>query len=358
MKFNSIALVHRGIEDIAKDEIKEIINKNAKPENEILKFSADFEELCKLNYESRSLSKVAVLLEKISFSKEKDLLEKIQKVSIEPENFVNSIDKIEVYNLSQADSDMISRIKSEVNKKILDLRKKDDENKEQEKLEIKQRLTLVITKIKLYVCLDTSGKPLDERDFIIHNNPPNLHGSISYALVKLSSYSKGKVFVDALCQGGKNVIEAAHHAQKIPVGMFRKKFSFMNFKQFNDNIQQKLEKLNQVNKKKEEIEIYGVDSYIGNIKNARENLRVAKCKDIKLFQRSIDWLDTLFDANSVDILIAYLPRGSRKTLPADTANMYREFFSQASYVLNEKGRIGIISSREDLVKNYMKNFEF
>lgn len=186
----------------------------------------------------------------------------------------------------------------------------------------------------------------DSRKFIVKNNPPNLNCSLAYCLARYSGYKGKDVLLDVLCCGSKILIEAWHFANKIPAG----KFIDLNSEFFKDI---KDEILFEKAEEKNNLEIYGMDSYTGNIEDSKLNVQSAGA-DIKLSARSIDWADCLFDEKSVDKIITYLPSGSG----ASTDALYRELFYQGKYCLKKNGIVVLLSKRAEAVEKYAKLFGF
>jgi len=119
-----------------------------------------------------------------------------------------------------------------------------------------------------------------QRNYIIKNNPPNLNMCIAFLAVKEAKLKKTDIILDPLCRGGKFLIEASQLLNNVPVGRFMN-FAFTDFKIFAGIDFNKLFK--RWDKGKDlKLKIYGIDSYTGNIDNAKENLRAAKVKAKKV----------------------------------------------------------------------------
>jgi len=207
----------------------------------------------------------------------------------------------------------------------------------------------VVKKIDKKTYIDFSVPGLDKRSYIVKDNPPNLSSCIAFLAVRETDFKKEDVLLDPLCRGGKFLIEAAHFTNNIPPGKFIKRFAFMDFKIFeNGNFEQVFKKWDKSKKRK--LKIFGLDSYTGNIDNAKQNIKKANVK-AKLSCRSIDWMDCLFRRNSVDKIVIMLPSGKHKSTEA----LYRELFYQSDYCLNKKGLMVVLSEQENLIKKYAEH---
>jgi putative N6-adenine-specific DNA methylase len=82
------------------------------------------------------------------------------------------------------------------------------------------------------VFLDTSGEGLHRRGYRDAGGEAPLKENLAAGLIALSGWKPGEVLVDPLCGSGTFLIEAAMIARNIAPGTFRKRFAFMNFKNF------------------------------------------------------------------------------------------------------------------------------
>jgi len=204
---------------------------------------------------------------------------------------------------------------------------------------------LKIKKIDNEVYVDFSSD-LEKRGYVIKDNPPNLSSCIAFLAVNEIQFNRKDILVDPLCRGGKFLIEAAHFINNIPAGRF-KKFPFVHLKLFERYDFQKIFVKWDNKGIEQDLKIFGIDSYTGNIDNAKINLESANV-NAKLSCRSIDWMDSLFEEGSVDKIVTMLPSGKHKSTEA----LYRELFYQSVYCLNKKGMMIILSELENLVKKY------
>jgi 23S rRNA G2445 N2-methylase RlmL len=210
----------------------------------------------------------------------------------------------------------------------------------------------LIRKIDGKIYVNFSGFSLNQRGYIAKDNPPNLTSDIAFLAVNEAELRKDQVILDPLCRGGKFLIEAAHMLNNVAPGRFISKFAFIGFRIFKKTDFNKMFK--QWDKsRKNRLKIWGIDSYTGNIENARENLKKADV-DAQLSCRSLDWMDHLFQRQSVDRIITMLPPGKHKSTDA----LYRELFYQAAYCLKQDSLMVVLSEREDIMKKYAEQMNF
>ena len=94
--------------------------------------------------------------------------------------------------------------------------------------------------IKIYI--DTSGDPLFKRGYKTQIHKASLNEALAAGLVLLSAWNKKNDFYDIMCGSGTIPIEAAMIAYNIAPGLYRNKFAFQGFTNYNkslwDNIYQ------------------------------------------------------------------------------------------------------------------------
>jgi len=71
-------------------------------------------------------------------------------------------------------------------------------------------------------------------------------------------------------------------------------------------------------------------------------------KDIEFSRADLEWLDTRFDKNEIDLIVTK-PMFSKYDLKR-TKKTYDEFFYATKYILSDKGKIVLISRTIDLLK--------
>jgi len=102
------------------------------------------------------------------------------------------------------------------------------------------------------------------------------------------------------------------------------------------------------------LKIYNVDSSMKHINYAKKNSKIAGIeKKINFSRMDIGWLDTKFDEGKIDKIVTKMPNLQEK----QSDNMYNEFFYQAEFILNNKGKIVLIGNK-DLIKKYSQKYKF
>ena len=87
---------------------------------------------------------------------------------------------------------------------------------------------------------------------------------------------------------------------------------------------------------------------------AKKNSKIAGIdKKINFSRMDMEWLDTKFDKQSIDKIVAKMPNLQEK----QGNNVYNEFFYQAEFILSKKGKMALIGDRE-LIRKYSHKYKF
>ena len=154
-----------------------------------------------------------------------------------------------------------------------------------------------------------------KRDYKVRVNNDTLNACVAYSLLKLANFSKNKTLLDAFCSDGTILIEAGLLGGK---------------------------------------KLYGLTQ---DIKNASINSKIAKVK-LNLYKENLNWLDTLFKKDSVDLIISKPIYPSKRRKLEEVDKIIKELFHQASYILKKNGLMLLISPKIELFEKYSKIYRF
>jgi 23S rRNA G2445 N2-methylase RlmL len=308
----AIAITNKGIEDISKQEIKELINSEAQIHDGFLTFEASQDDLIKLCYLAQSLTKILLVDDSSNWVKDKTFA---------------------VRGKQEYAEQIAEKIQGQVKLKNPDI----------EFYAIDEK----------HFGIDLTGEDLGKRDYRIFLGPESVKGNIAYALVRLSGYDAKKLLVDPFCKDGIIAIEAAIYSQKRSPHYFRKdKFNFL--KLFPDVNLDKLDKM----QKKDTI-IYAYDPKITSINAARKNAKIAGIqKNIDFGKISTEDLELKLKEKSVDCIATMAPLLMRLA-ESKVIEIYKELFYQAEFILSKKGKIALLTrpQRTELLKKYADTFK-
>ncbi|MFH0797871.1 MAG: THUMP domain-containing protein [Candidatus Woesearchaeota archaeon] len=324
-----VATTVRGIEDTAKQEIKELI----KEDSELiapgrLKFSATEGKAKELIYMAKSLNMVYRLEAKFTFKSIDEIVKKCPDIKIK------GTFKVKCARYTPQDFKSLD-VEKAVGEKYFNKGHKVDLDKPETVIYIE-----IIDDI-CFVGIDITRKEMQKREYRLKTNNQSPNALLAYALIRMSGWKKSMALLDPFCKDGVIPIEAALYACNVPRGYFS---------------DQRIDKLDK-KIKKDKLEITGYDAYMPNVKNAEINAKLAEVtKQIKFSRVEVDWLDVKFPKNSIDVIATAPSFVSKGKDSAETEKDYKQLFHQAEFVLKKKGCLAIIAHRPDLIKKYAEKF--
>jgi len=347
-----LAIVDKGLEEVALEEITEKIKSKGKKEETRVIFSISKEEdLCRLAYTCQSVRRILLLIKEIKVNNELDKTVGLFKKEINKTDLKKYLHKkvsvkckrIGEHNFTSVDlASEISKILKDYEFKIS--RKNND-----------LVFYIYIYKNKGYFCLDFSDRDLSKRNYRIFTKAGSLKGSLGYAVFRFSKYKHGETLLDPVCESGIIPIEAALNTMNKSVNFYKKEFVFQKI----DEKYKKIFELEDKKIKKSVKGIYAFDKLLGNINSSKKNAKIAGVeKNINFSKADIEWLDTKFEKNSVDKIVTKLPSESKNISKNLVEKIYQEFFYQAEFILKKEGVIVICSLKNDLLKESARKKDF
>ncbi len=124
------------------------------------------------------------------------------------------------------------------------------------------------------VLLDSSGDPLNKRGYRVNSTLAPINEVLAAGMILLSKWDANSNFIDPMCGSGTLPIEAALIAYNIPPGIFRKKFAFENWKDFDKDLFEEVYN-EDLPKRKFNHKIIASDISAGAVRIATENAKNA-----------------------------------------------------------------------------------
>jgi 23S rRNA G2445 N2-methylase RlmL len=347
-----ILTTHKGMEELAAMEVKELIGKESDIGVEHILFGIGaYEELFELCYRSQSAVGIYALIFKFDYSSYDGLIE----------NFKNSLEKARLEEwLGKSMKFRVNCIKNfettlstpEIEKKFGDLIIAQMQHYDQkQKVDLKNPdiiIAVLLSEKSCFLGIDFVGFDLSKRPYKLFTHAASVKGTIAYFLVRASGYKKNETLIDCFSTSGTMPIEAALYSSNFPVNFYSKeKFLFLKlsnfknfaFKEFYGKMDKKISPSN--------LNIYNTSSSMNFINNAKRNSKLAGVEKWINFSRiDVEWLDTKFKKSSVDRIVTKLPCSKKQ----DNEKLYNEFFYQAEYILKKKGRIALIGNNDIILK--------
>ena len=205
------------------------------------------------------------------------------------------------------------------------------------------RLNIHIAEDNCTLSLDSSGESLHLRGYRTATVEAPINEVLAAALIRMSGWKFDCDLIDPFCGSGTILVEAALMARNIYPGVFRQKFGFENWKDFNPELLSSIFE-DDSNERTFEHRIVGSDINLRAVEAALANAKAAGVADlITVEQREIrDFKKPEMPA----VLITNPPYGERLR-PEDLSDIYRTLGEKLKREF-QGGEAWIISSREEL----------
>lgn len=340
----ALAIVFKGIEEAAKKEIENIISKKAEIRPACLLFEASEEEIVRLCYKSQTLQRVISLFKsfKITDDFEKDIKDNISNCDfslLADKTFKVECKRIGKHAFSSQDIEAYTGevILDNVSTKVV------MDNPERE-------IFVYIFDNDCYIGLDFCGFDLSKREYKVFTHASDFNGAVASSFLYFLGYSGKEKLLDPFCMTGTLLVEAALFSTGKSAHFFQKeKFLFNKFLEID---------LTKFDEDKEAGNIFGFDSLMHNISSAKKNSKIAGISQKINFSRiDVDWLDTKFGENEIDIILTKPKEPSKVVSEKDATRLLKELFHQASFVLKKDGKMGLILEKPDFAKPLAENFK-
>ena len=306
--FYMLAKTMYGLEEILADELKNLGAQNIKIQNRAVSFKGDTGFMYKANLNLRTCLRILKPIQTFQAHNEKELYKNILKIdwekylTTESTFATHATTNSEVFNHSKYASLLVKDGIADYFRNKYDKRPNVDlENPD-------LTINLHINKHTCTVSLDSSGESLHKRGYKLDTIIAPMNEVLASGLILLSGWNKQDNFHDPMCGSGTLLIEAAMIAYNIPANIFRNKFGFESWKDFDSEL---FEKIKDVSLNKEvdfKGTITGGDNFQKAIRISRKNIENALMfENIKV--KNEDFFETSIKENS--FVIFNPPYGER-----------------------------------------------
>jgi putative N6-adenine-specific DNA methylase len=136
-------------------------------------------------------------------------------------------------------------------------------------------INLHISNDQVTISLDSSVVPLFKRGYRQEQSVAPLNEVLAAGILLLSGWNASSTFTDPMCGSGTFPIEAALMACKIPPGKFRKFFGFQRWRDFDEDLFQKVVLENNGKIQSSPVKIFGSDISEETLQIAKTNVSIA-----------------------------------------------------------------------------------
>ena len=306
--FYMLAKTMYGLEEVLANELKNLGAQNIKIQNRAVSFKGDTGFMYKANLNLRTCLRILKPIQTFQAHNKEELYKNILKINWEKyldlENTfaTHATTNSETFNHSKYASLLVKDGIADYFRNKYEKRP----NVDPEAPDI--TINLHINKHTCTVSLDSSGESLHKRGYKLDTIIAPMNEVLASGLILLSGWNKKDNFHDPMCGSGTLLIEAALIAYNIPANIFRNKFGFENWKDFDIEL---FEKIKDVSLDKEvdfNGTITGGDNFQKAIRTTRKNIENALMfENIKV--KNEDFFDTSIEEKS--FVIFNPPYGER-----------------------------------------------
>jgi putative N6-adenine-specific DNA methylase len=336
-----------GLEEILAKELLQLGGKNITPFKRGVAVTGDMGFLYKANLCLHTALKVLVPITKFTANNEHELYDAIKL--IEWEKYIEVSDSIMIESV--INSELFSHslfVSQKVKDGLVDrFREKTGRRPDVDIIRPCFKVYVHIYKNEVSLSLDSSGEPLYKRGYRSDINEAPMKEVLAAGLVKLSGWEPHLLLIDGMCGAATMAIEAALWANNIPPGYYRNDFTFMKWRNFDENLYSTIFE-SSVNKiKNHEVTIVANDNDKYTLKKAVVNTKNAKVDDVvKCTEQS--FFDIVPDRKA-GVVILNPPYGERLPV-AEIEGLYKEIGNKLKKDF-QNFNAWIISSSPEAIKS-------
>ena len=336
--FYMLAKTMFGLEEILADELRKLGAQNVKKMNRAVSFKGDKGFMYKANLNLRTALRILKPIVHFQAHNEKELYNKLCEIDwteifdLSSTFATNATTHSEVFTHSKYASLVLKDAIADTFRKKFDKRPNVDPNMPD------VSINLHIAKHTCTISLDSSGDSLYKRGYKSNAVTAPINEVLAAGLILLSDWNRISDFHDPMCGSGTLLIEAALIAYNIPANIFRNRFGFEGWNDFDEKL---WEKIKEVSLDKETHycgKITGSDNFQKAVRISRKNIENALLSDnIKV--KTEDFFNNTIEAGT--FILFNPPYGER--IPIEVYEFYEKVGNTLKH--NYKGcSVWLISS--------------
>ena len=270
--FYMLAKTMFGLEEILAEELRKLGAQNVKPMNRAVSFKGDKGFMYKANLNLRTALRVLKPIAHFQAHDEKELYKELCKIDwteifdLEATFATHATTHSEVFTHSKYASLVMKDAIADTFRKKFD--KRPDVDPEMPDVSI----NLHIAKHTCTVSLDSSGESLHKRGYKSDAVIAPMNEVLAAGLILLSDWNRIANFHDPMCGSGTLLIEAALIAHNIPANIFRDKFGFEGWKDFDEELWEMIKEVSLEKEAHYYGKITGSDNFQKAVRISRENI--------------------------------------------------------------------------------------
>ena len=281
MNYEMIAKTQLGLEEVLADELRALGAQDVTILNRAVSFVGDLGFMYKANLNLRTAIRILKPVFKFTARKDVELYEEASKLDwskyIDVDNTiaVNAAVNSDFFNHSHY---VALKVKDAIVDYFRDLTKGKRPNVDTKNPDV--RINIHVSNDKCNISLDSSGDSLHKRGYRHATNEAPISEVLAAGMVLLSDWDRQSDFLDPMCGSGTILIEAAMIACNIPPALHRKNFGFMNWKNFDEELWNKIKEVSMDKIIDCKGKITGCDRAFASLRKAESNIKDAMLDDI------------------------------------------------------------------------------
>ena len=336
--FYMLAKTIFGLEEILAEELRKLGAQDVKPMNRAVSFKGDTGFMYKANLNLRTALRILKPIDHFQAHDEKELYHKLCEIdwteifNLDSTFATNATTHSEVFTHSKYASLVMKDAIVDTFRKKFDKRP----NVDPEMPDVS--INLHIAKHTCTVSLDSSGDSLHKRGYKLNAVTAPINEVLAAGLILLSDWNKISDFHDPMCGSGTLLIEAALIAYNIPVNIFRDRFGFEGWYDFDEKLWEKIKEVSLDKETQYCGKITGSDNFQKAVRISRKNIENALLSDnIKV--KTEDFFNNTIEAGT--FVLFNPPYGER--IPIEVYEFYEKVGNTLKH--NYKGcSVWLISS--------------
>jgi putative N6-adenine-specific DNA methylase len=277
--YSMVATTMMGLEDILAEELRLLGAQHINVLNRAVEFVGDVGFMYKANLNLRTAIRILKPIFSFKARNEKELYRKIYEYDWEQHFDVDGTFAIQSSGFSEVFS----------HSKYTALKTKDaiadsfrDKHGKRPNVDVEApdvQINVHVRDNSFVISLDSSGYSLHKRGYKVASVDAPINEVLAAALILLSGWNQISNFYDPMCGSATILVEAALIANNIPANIFRKRFGFSGWKDFDPELWNKIRDISLEKEKEYYGIISGADNFQKSLRAGRENINNALMRD-------------------------------------------------------------------------------
>src|SRR5690554_6666308 len=319
--YKMVAKTFFGFEDILAQELRVLGAQNVEQGVRMVSFSGDTGFMYKANLSLRTALKILKPIKTFKVFDEESLYKGVKSIDWSEILFANQTFVVDATVYSEAFNNSLFVVLKSKDAIVDQFREQFGKRPSIDKQHPDIRIHVHIQKDVCTVSLDTSGESLHHRGYRTSTNIAPINEVLAAGILLLSGWRGQTHFLDPMCGSGTFLVEAAMIACNIPPNINRREFAFEKWRDWDEDLFDKIEE-SLLNKIKDfPYRIVGYDKAPSAVRKSRENLRNANLEEYIDIEQQ-DFFKTEKETEGPLHMVFNPPYGER--LDIDLERFYRE----------------------------------